>query len=173
MRTARMQKRQFNLSCIEKYRWHRDFLQTGQLTNDLRRFHRRSQDAYAQRHQDRAVREGERQGSRLSYLRGPDLARRRVAQDFGRGPRIPLDQARRSELPGAERRWSRSKAVTATLSSGPAAAQTEPKELRRPAHRAGRLFRVARQSLLEPFNKFSCKGERLRLALPRLCRCLQ
>jgi len=105
MRTAQTQKRQFNLSCIEKHRWHRDFLQTGQLTNDLRRLHRHGQDACAQRQgQDRAGREGERQGSRLPHLRRCDRVRRGLEEDLGGRPRIPLGQARRPELPGADLR---------------------------------------------------------------------
>ena len=105
MQTAQTQKRQFNLSCIEKHRWHRDFLQTGQLTNDLRRFHRHGQDTCAQRQgQDRAGREGERQGSRLPHLRRCDRVRGGLEEDLGGRPRIPLGQARRSELSGADLR---------------------------------------------------------------------
>ena len=105
MRTAQTQKRQFNLSCIEKHRWHRDFLQTGQLTNDLRRLHRHGQDNCAQRQgQDRAGRERERQGSRLPHLRRRDRVRGGLEEDLGGRPRIPLGQARRSELSGADLR---------------------------------------------------------------------
>jgi hypothetical protein len=105
MRTAQTQKRQFNLSCIEKHRWHRDFLQTGQLTNDLRRLHRHGQDACAQRQgQDRAGRERERQGSRLPHLRRRDRVWRGLEEDLGGRPRIPLGQARRPELPCADLR---------------------------------------------------------------------
>ena len=44
-------------------------------------------------------REGQRQGPRLPHLRRLDRVRRRLEEDLRGGPRLPLGQAGRPELP--------------------------------------------------------------------------
>jgi uncharacterized protein (DUF736 family) len=101
-----MQKRQFNLSCIENHRWHRSFLQTGQLTNDQGDFTGAVKTLNVKTKIARTEKENDKAPDYRSFAGQTEFgAAWKKTSGAGRElPRIPLRQARRPELPGADLR---------------------------------------------------------------------